>query len=566
MSLSLRPYAAEAFERVCAAWEAGTRAILVEHPTGTGKARLATAFAQREVDAGRRVLLLVDRDHLVANLVQQAWRTAGLALQVEQGQRKAYRLAPAVCASVQTLHDARLSTWDPGAFDLVICDEAHHAVSPSWMAVLRYFGRARVLGLTATPDRSDRKSMGALFGAIAHRFTVLDAITEGWLVPVRQLQVAVSGLDFRKVRVVANRFNQGDVAAIVEQSDIVARMAEPLVELSGTRPTIAFCASIAQARALAEILTANGRRAASIDYKRRKEARDVLARFNARELDVVTNVGMIREGYDCPPTSCVAVCTPVLSRGAYSQMVGRGLRPASEIADKLGDLDREGRRTAIRTSSKPDCVVLDFAGASNQSLVRVVDVLAPNDEVKRRVARVVDEGGDVADAVQLALGNLEWEEAARQLVERARQQPLLGVTWHTMEVDPFAMIDGRAMLTLMGVDIRDSARKRKAASWQITRLRDEGIADAASIALSDLEAIAALRRLANRKERGLSSPDQIRALTAAGTLPINAIRMTYARAQAGVEEVRRNHGQRPVEWGAPIPRAANGQAAMGATP
>jgi hypothetical protein len=161
---------------------------------------------------------------------------------------------------------------------------------------------------------------------------------------------------------------------------------------------------------------------------------------------------------------------------------------------------------------------------------------------------------------------LEWEEAARQLVERARQQPLLGVTWHTMEVDPFAMIDGRAMLTLMGVDIRDSARKRKAAPWQITRLRDEGIADAASIALSDLEAIAALRRLADRKERGLSSPDQIRALTAAGTLPINAIRMTYARAQAGVEEVRRNHGQRPVEWGAPIPRAANGQAAMGATP
>ena len=163
--MELRPYQQEAKEAVFAEWSSGRRKTLLVLPTGCGKTIVFAKIAEECVRNGERVLILAHRGELLEQASDKIAKTTGLGCAVEKAEASCfaswYRI---VVGSVQTLmREKRLSRFTADYFDTIIVDEAHHCLSDGYMRVLEYFGGAKVLGVTATPDRGDKKNLGQFF-------------------------------------------------------------------------------------------------------------------------------------------------------------------------------------------------------------------------------------------------------------------------------------------------------------------------------------------------------------------------------------------------------------------
>ena len=239
----LRPYQVEAVERILLDLDR-VRSTLLVCPTGTGKTQIFSEVARRWRPRGR-VLVLAHRDELIEQ-AKTRMEQFGLQVKIEKADLCAARdLAgtDVVVASVQTLaHESRRLAYNPSTFGLLIVDEAHHAPAPSYRNIIGYFSGARVLGVTATPDRGDEIALGNIFESVAFEYDLRDAIDEGWLVPIRQKAVTVQGLDLSHVRTTAGDLNDGDLDRVLTEEQTLHGMVGPTVELAGHRPTLIFAA------------------------------------------------------------------------------------------------------------------------------------------------------------------------------------------------------------------------------------------------------------------------------------------------------------------------------------
>lgn len=361
------------------------RSTLLESATGTGKTTIFSEVVRRDVVAGGRALVLVHRRELVLQAVARL-RSLGLIVGIEQGSSRA-SVEPVVVASVQTLRGARLERWSPSAFTLVVVDEAHHAPAPGWRAIVDYFSAARVLGVTATPDRADGAALGQVFASVADRYGIAEAVRDRQLVPALGLRVEVPGMDLSQVGQRARRsradeaarevvdLNPAELGRAAIAPEAVEGVVVPLLELAGTRRTVVFAVNRAHARAIADALCARRPGCADVVHgAMHREARErVLARHRAGAYQFLVNVMILTEGYDDPEIACVAMARPTQSRVLYAQACGRGLRPAH---------------------GKVDCLVLDFVGVScRYSLVGPDDVLAGALVEPTRAVRAEDRGG-----------------------------------------------------------------------------------------------------------------------------------------------------------------------------
>ena len=209
-SNSLRGYQLAAAESIMSGFGEFRRQLLVA-ATGAGKTQIFCEVARRMQP--KRSLILCHREELID---QAARRLAsfGMAAEVEMADRKASLDAPAVVGSVQTLmRDNRLNRWPRGHFSLVVADEAHHATSESWQKVLGYFD-TRILGASATPERSDKRELGKFFENIAYEIGLLDLVKQGWLSPIRVKTVPL-GLDLRGASTVAGDYSAEDLGDII---------------------------------------------------------------------------------------------------------------------------------------------------------------------------------------------------------------------------------------------------------------------------------------------------------------------------------------------------------------
>ena len=152
------------------------------------------------------------------------------------------------------MRDKRLARFNPADFATVVIDECHHATAKTYRDIIGAFGSSKVLGLTATPDRGDGIGMDNAFDAVAYEYSMLDGMRDGYLCPLRALAVDVEGLDLSKVRTTAGELNEGDLRRILEVDEVHHRIASPLVDLSKDRPTIIFCVTVEQSKALADVL------------------------------------------------------------------------------------------------------------------------------------------------------------------------------------------------------------------------------------------------------------------------------------------------------------------------
>jgi len=301
-----------------------------------------------------------------------------------QNRSKFGRVNPAITTSVL---DSRNKSWDGqvtfamvptlahGAnldampvLDLLVVDEAHHAAADSYRRIidraLHLNPMCRIYGVTATPNRGDRKGLRPVFSNVADQIRIGELITSGHLVPPRTFVVDVGVQDaLGKVRKTADDFDMTEVDAIMNRAPVTDAVVQHWREKAGDRQTVVFCSTVSHARNVTAAFRAAGVSAVMvIGGMSDGERRQALADYASGRYQVVVNVSVLTEGWDHQPTSCVVLLRPSSYKSTMIQMVGRGLRTVNP----------EEHPGVIKT----DCIVLDFGTSTlmHGSLEQDVDL------------------------------------------------------------------------------------------------------------------------------------------------------------------------------------------------
>ena len=226
---TLRPYQQQARERIHAEWENGHTRTLLVLPTGTGKTIVFASVAADQVRAGDRVLILAHRGELLEQAADKLQRSTGLVSAVEKADATCLNTwFRVVVGSVQTLQrTARLERFPHDYFGTIIIDEAHHAITDGYRRILDYFDHAKVLGVTATPDRGDMRNLGEVFDSLAFEYKLTDAIKEGYLCRIMAQTIPLK-LDISSVTISGGDYAVGDLGTALDPylEQIAAEMAQ----------------------------------------------------------------------------------------------------------------------------------------------------------------------------------------------------------------------------------------------------------------------------------------------------------------------------------------------------
>ena len=449
--MNLRPYQSDAVRGVESSLHERA-SVLVVMPTGTGK---TVCFAHIAHKRSKRVMVIAHREELVQQAADKIRTVTGIAPDIEMAEYKAGRMykAPVVVASVQTLcapfHNVcRMDKFDPHEFDLLVIDEAHHATASSYRRVIDYFSKnkdLRTVGFTATPDRSDKTALGLVFEEVAYKYEIMNAMSDGWLVPIETKQVVVKSMDFSAIKSFAGDFNQGELATVMEQEKNLHAVVTPAIELIGKKKTLVFASSVAHAERMCEIFNRHGVVAAIVHGGTPKdERRRIFGAYAAGKIQVLCNCGVAVEGFDCPGIEVVVVARPTKSRSLYTQMVGRGTRVLPGLVDGIADPLQ--RRQAIAGSAKPKMLVIDFTGNSGRhKLVGAMDVLGGNydEEVIGEAKRQQAESGkpeDVIAALERAAA-VVLAKRAEDASANKRKKVVAKVEFTTKLIDAFGVLN-----------------------------------------------------------------------------------------------------------------------------
>lgn len=512
MAQELRPYQQGARDSIHREWENGRLRTLLVLPTGTGKTIVFASVAADQVRAGDRVLILAHRGELLEQAADKLQRSTGLVSAVEKAEASClnswYRV---VVGSVQTLQrSARLERFPHDYFGTIIIDEAHHAITDGYRRILDYFGSAKVLGVTATPDRGDMRNLGEVFDSLAYEYKLTDAIREGYLCKIMAQTVPLK-LDISTVSMSGGDYAVGDLGTALDPylEQITAEMAARCAD----RKTVVFLPLIKTSQKFRDLLNAHGFRAAEVNGQS-TDRREVLDDFAAGKYNVLCNSMLLTEGWDCPSVDCVVVLRPTKVRSLYSQMVGRGTR---------------------LSEGKTDLLLLDFLWMTDRhELCRPADLVCEDRIVAQRMTENLAETGAAQDIEEAAAQAGEEvvaqrEEAlAKQLEEQRRKKAKL--------VDPLQYE--------MSIQAEDLSGYVPAFGWEAGPPSAEQTAALEKLGIlpdaveSAGKASLLLDRLHKRQSEGLTTPKQIRCLEKygfqhVGTWSFEAAKRMIDRIAAG---------------------------------
>jgi superfamily II DNA or RNA helicase len=519
---TLRPYqhqaieGSDAFTGIFRAWEEARSTLLVL-PTGCGKTvvfgTVTGQYANRMGGRGRG-LILAHREEL---LNQAADEMAGLGIitAIEKAERKARESVHGddchVIASVQSMQGKRLQTWGRDDFDFIVIDEAHHAPSKSYRAIVDHFDTAKVLGVTATADRLDGENLGQIFETLAFEYSLKAAIVEGWLCRLKIVWCKTS-VSLAQIRTTGGDLNLGDIEEAI--APYISELVKATVNEIGSRPTIVFTPDVGSAEAFADGLRQAGLTAAALSAKS-KDRSEVVTLFHQGRYQVLCNCGLFTEGFNAPFVSAIVLARPTKSRALYSQMVGRGTRKHPQ-------------------SGKTDCLIVDFDWLSGtHKLVKPTELFDTN--------RAGDETIKIADEL-LADGAtddlLEATEKAEEIrVERQKVRIKLSekkAHYRRVAYDPFSVA------SVLDIPIRaESARVSglQATPKQVDLLKKFGVTGAED--MSRKRAGLYLDLCIQRRKKGLATIKQVSWCIAKGADPDEARRWTFKEASAFLDTVFR---------------------------
>ncbi len=470
--MKLRPYQNECVNRVMQELLTNNSTICIL-PTGAGKtvifSEIIRRFKHKDMAefpdfAPGLSLVLCHRIELIQQSCDKIARVTGLKCEIEMGDQRVFHTdlfgkCDVVVSTIQTQTaggdgGGRMAKFDPEHFSLVICDEAHKSVSPSWKRALKYYKQnpnVKIVGFTATPDRSDEEALGQVYDTVAYDYEIVDAINDGWLVDIEQRLINVGGLDFSGVRTTAGDLNGADLASLMEAEKNLHGIAGPSIEIIGNKRALAFTASVKQAEMLCEIFNRHrtGMAAWVCGETDKVERKQINADFAAGKIQVLCNCGTHTEGFDDDGVDYIIMAKPTKSRSLYAQMAGRSTRPHGSIAHQLNDCpDAAGRKALIAASVKPRCFVIDFVGnAGKHKLMTTADILGGNvsPEVLERAVTSLKKSGDsrrMVDVIAEVEEEIKREREERRRREEARKMRLVAkAAYSSTAVNPFDVFD-----------------------------------------------------------------------------------------------------------------------------
>jgi superfamily II DNA or RNA helicase len=330
----LRPYQLDVIDRIETEVANGHRRICLVAPTGSGKTVVAAALVA-EGRLGCRVLIVVHRRELT-DQTSQKLHAVGVDHGIIQARFPTRPGEPVQIASIQTLHARRVrtSTIEMPPADLVIIDEAHHARARTYERLIKAYPSAVILGMTATPCRSDGRGLGNIFGRLVECPSTAELTRDGYLVPVKIF--APSLPDLTGLRVERGDYVESQLAERVNTTKLVGDIVEHWHRFGEGRRTVVFTVNVPHSVHIRDEFRRSGALAEHIDGATPLgERKKILVGFAAGRVDVVCNCAVLTEGWDPPEASCLILARPTKSLGLFRQMSGRILRPAPGKIDAI---------------------------------------------------------------------------------------------------------------------------------------------------------------------------------------------------------------------------------------
>lgn len=457
--MRLRPYQSDTVSNVFTLLQTHKSVICVAF-TGGGKTVMFGHIIKQYLDANpnKRVMVIAERSKIVKQGCKTIGAITGRRVDIEMASHHVdmHGLMPpsVVIGTVQTQARGgdglgRIGKFDPMDFGLLIIDECHHAVAAQYRKIIAYYSsnpELRIVGVTATPDRSDEQALGQVFEAVACNYDIHFGVEHGWLLYPKQLMITCNNLNISGVGTVAGDFNAGQLAEALEADKPLYEIACGVVKHSAAHKTIVFCVSLKQAEQMCAVINSlKPDSARFIHGGTPEDERDVMFKdYHERRFQYLVNVGVAVEGFDDPGVSMIADAAMTKSRAKYTQKLGRMLRPAEAIAHDLNDCaDADERKALIAASDKPTATYLDFCGVTGtQKPVFLGDILGGkySDEVRERAKKIAVKKGDKGEAVDIedVLAKAEAElaiEKARQAARRAKIKA--DATYTLQEIDAF---------------------------------------------------------------------------------------------------------------------------------
>jgi len=342
---SLRPYQQEALKAIVDAEASGISKQLLVLPTGSGKTVIFSYLPIIRKES-TPMLVLAHREELLQQAKDKIeLSNPDLIVEIEQAEKHAGNV-DVVIASVPTLgrnKSERIKKFSKNYFKTIVVDEAHHAAAPSYRRILDYFKSIILLGVTATPQRSDSTRLIDVFQEIVYYKTIQDLIEQGYLTRLIGYRIKTN-TDLTSVEVNDGDFVQSQLEDAVNNSKRNALIVATYKELCSKRKTVIFAAGVQHAKDLAKTFKKNKINASVILGETESEDRStILQNFKNGSIPVLINVGVLTEGFDEPSIQAIILARPTKSNLLYTQIVGRGTR----IDDQ-----------------KDNCLIVDIADAT----------------------------------------------------------------------------------------------------------------------------------------------------------------------------------------------------------
>ena len=396
--ISLRNYQQQCVDSVLSSRQRGVYRPIISLATGLGKTLIFSEIAKR---INRRTIIIAHRDELIRQAREKLlliWPEIEGNIGIVKGDIHDPD-KPVVIASIQSASRGnRLKDLQNAGFDLCIIDEAHHSAAPTYEKLVHELGfmsddqTKMLLGVTATPKRGDGVGLSSIFQEIVFNRSIAWGIKNSYLSPLigRRISTRVS---LKGVHTQAGDF----VAAQLSRTINVPGRNKLVVESyqrygSDRKKTLAFCADVRHAKDLAAMFNVAGVSSAALHGKMDiGERRNLLESFESGKIRILTNCGVLTEGFDSPQVDSILLCRPTQSPGLYVQCVGRGTRVSP---------------------GKSNCLVMDFVDASRHSLCNFQNsldgVVAPQPEdTERREKGFQEKGIRIIGTIQVTLSAMD---------------------------------------------------------------------------------------------------------------------------------------------------------------
>jgi superfamily II DNA or RNA helicase len=501
--MELRPYQAQAKDAIEVAWQTSNRTLLVL-PTGTGKTIVFCKLIKDQVAAGKRCLILAHRGELLDQAADKMSKATGLGCATEKAGDTAlnswYRVT---VGSVQTMmRPDRLAKFKPDHYDIIIVDEAHHALAESYQSILTYFKHAKVLGVTATPDRGDMRSLGEYFESLAFQYSLPQAIRDKFLCPIRAVTIPLK-IDLSGVKTQAGDFQSKALGHALEP--YLELIADEMKDYCRDRRTVVFLPLIATSQKMQEILEDRGFRVAEVNGESR-DRKEVLEAFEDGKYDVLCNSMLLTEGWDSPGVDCIVCLRPTKIRSLYAQIVGRGTR---------------------LYPGKENLLLLDFLWhSSRHELARPAHLICESEEVSAAMIKRMEEETGVELDIEEAASDAEGDAIAERELALAKKLAEMKKRKRKL-VDPLQFE--------MSIQAEDLASYVPAFGWEMAPVTEAQQAALEKLGIFPDEVECAgkasqiLDRLAKRRDDGLTTPKQIRLLERYGFNHVGQWEFTAAK-------------------------------------